>query len=50
MFNEFSISSISSELMSDTSERFPDIDTHGRGVGEGIGGKDVKIAATADFF
>ena len=50
MFSEFRISSISYELMSDTSDMFPDDDTRGGGVGEGIGGKDAKIAATADFF
>ena len=37
MFKEFSISSISSELMSDMSERFPNEDVCVSGVGVGMG-------------
>ena len=43
MFKEFSISSISSELMSDMSERFPNDDVCVSGVGVGMGGNEAKI-------
>ena len=43
MFKEFSISSISSELMSDMSDIFPNADVCVSGVGVGMGVNEATI-------